>query len=98
VIWPLILPMLLIMLFIESPNGPIPVALSLFPLTSPVAMMTRLAAVSVPWWQLLVAVVLLVVTIVLIVRGVAGMFRAQTLLSGQPFSARRFYRALTGRA
>jgi ABC-2 type transport system permease protein len=97
VIWPLILPMLLIMLFIESPNGPIPLALSLFPLTSPVAMMTRLAAVNVPWWQLLVAVVLLVVTIVLIVRGVAGMFRAQTLLSGQPFSARRFYRALTGR-
>jgi ABC-2 type transport system permease protein len=97
VIWPLILPMLLIALFIESPNGLVPVLLSLFPLTSPVAMMTRLAAVSVPWWQLLVTVVLLVATVVLIVRGVAGMFRAQTLLSGQTFSARRFYRALAGR-
>ncbi len=97
VIWPLILPMLLITLFIESPNSPIPLLLSLFPLTSPVAMMTRLAAAIVPWWQLLLAVVLLVATVVLIVRGVAGVFRAQTLLSGQPFSARRFYRALAGR-
>jgi ABC-2 type transport system permease protein len=97
VIWPLILPMLLIMLFIESPNGPIPVVLSLFPLTSPVAMMTRLAAVNVPWWQLLVAVVLLLTTVMVIVRGVTGMFRAQTLLSGQPFSVRRFLGALAGR-
>lgn len=98
VIWPLILPMLLIMLFIESPNGPIPIAMSLFPLTSPVAMMTRLAAVNVPWWQLLVAVILLVATAILVVRGVARMFRAQTLLSGQPFSLRRFLRAFAGRA
>ena len=97
VIWPLILPMLLIMLFIESPNGTVPVVLSLFPLTSPVAMMTRLAAVNVPWWQRVVAVVLLLSTVVVILRGVAGMFRAQTLLSGQPFSVRRFLGALAGR-
>ena len=34
----------------------------------------------------------------LIIRAVAAMFHAQNLLSGQPFSAKRFFRALLGRA
>lgn len=97
VIWPLIIPMLLLVALIEKPNGALATGLSIFPLTAPVAMMTRLVATSVPWWQLLVAVLLLVGTAFLIVRAVAGMFHAQTMLSGQPFTAKRFLRALTGR-
>jgi ABC-2 type transport system permease protein len=97
VIWPLMIPMFLYVALLEYPHGALAVGLSLFPLTAPVAMMTRLAATTVPWWQLLLAVVILAATAVLVVRGVAGMFHAQTLLSGQPFSARRFFRALAGR-
>ncbi len=43
------------------------------------------------------AVALLAATVVLVVRAVAGMFRAQTLLSGQAFSVKRFWGALLGR-
>jgi ABC-2 type transport system permease protein len=97
VIFPLIVPIFLMNILIEAPNGNIATALSIFPLTAPVVMMTRLSSGGVPWWQPFVAVVLLILTVVLVVRAVAGMFRAQTILSGQPFNIRRFLLALVGR-
>lgn len=94
VIWPMVLTMMLIGALIEHPHGTLATALSLFPLTAPVAMMTRLAAGGVPSWQPVLAVVLLLFAALFIVRAVARMFRVQLLLSGQPFSAKRFARAL----
>jgi ABC-2 type transport system permease protein len=97
VIWPLLIPLFFFVALVEHPDEALATALSLFPLTAPVAMMTRLATGQVPWWQPAVAALLLGATAFLIVRAVAGMFRAQTLLSGQPFSTRRFLAALLGR-
>jgi ABC-2 type transport system permease protein len=98
VIFPLIIPIFLISILINEPNSILSVILSMFPLTSPVAMITRLAAGGVPFWQALLAAVLLAVTAVLVVRAVARMFRAQTILSGQPFSRKVFFNALLGKA
>ncbi len=98
VIMPLIIPLLFISVLIEDYNGPLATILSLFPLSAPVAMMTRLAAGNIPFWQPALAAALLAVTAALIVRAVANMFRAQTLLSGQAFNFRRFLAALVGRA
>jgi len=81
----------------EASHEVLPVALSLFPLTAPVVMIMRLAEGSVPAWQLLLSVGLMVVTAYLIVRAVAAMFRTQHLLTGQPFSFLRFFAALSGR-
>jgi ABC-2 type transport system permease protein len=97
VIFPLIVPMFLMNILIEAPHGPVSTALSLIPFTAPVVMMTRLSAGGVPWWQPPVAAVLLVFTVVLVVRAVSGMFRAQTILSGQPFNIRKFLLALVGK-
>jgi ABC-2 type transport system permease protein len=83
---------------LEDPHGRIATALSLFPLTSPILMIMRLTVGGVPLWQPLLAAVLLALTAILAVRAVARMFHAQNLLSGQSFSARRFYAALLGRA
>jgi ABC-2 type transport system permease protein len=98
VIWPLLIPLFLMVSLIEDSHGTIATVLSLFPLTAPVAMMTRLAVGDVPVWQPLLAVGLLLITISIILRAVARMFHAQTLLSGQPLSVRRFLGALLGRA
>ena len=98
IILPLIIPLLFSSIFMEDPNGAIATGLSLFPLTAPVAMMARLAAAGVPWWQPFVAAVLLAATAFIIVRAVAGMFRSQTLLSGQAFNLKVYFRALLGRA
>ncbi|MEW6503489.1 MAG: ABC transporter permease [Chloroflexota bacterium] len=98
VILPLIIPLMFISLLINRPDSPVALILSLFPLTSPVAMMTRLAAAAVPLWQLGLAAILQALAALLIIRLVSGMFRAQNLLSGQPFSLKVFLRALVGRA
>jgi ABC-2 type transport system permease protein len=81
----------------EASREALPVALSLFPLTAPVVMVMRLVEGSVPAWQLLLSVGLMVATAYLIVRAVAAIFRAQYLLSGQSFSLPRFFGALLGR-
>jgi ABC-2 type transport system permease protein len=95
---PLMVPLFLSSsVFMQAPNGAIATVLSLFPLSAPVAMMARLSAGGVAWWQPLLAAALLAVTAVLIVRLVAGMFRAQALLSGQAFNLKSYFRALAGR-
>jgi ABC-2 type transport system permease protein len=97
IILPLIVPLVFISGLVQNPNNGISVALSLIPLTSPVAMMTRISATQVPWWQLLLAIALLVATVYLVLRVVASLFRAQNLLSGQPLTIKRYLRALVGK-
>jgi ABC-2 type transport system permease protein len=93
----MIIPMFFMAALIQDPNGPISVGLSLFPLTAPVSMMTRLTAATVPIWQPLLAVGLMILTAILIIRSVAGLYRAQVLLSGQEFKTKLFFKALLGR-
>ena len=70
------------------------VFLSLFPFTSPVVMVMRLTDSIVPVWQLLVSLGLLFGSAYFMQRSAAAMFHAQNLLSGQPFSVRRYVRAM----
>ena len=97
IIMPMIVPMVFISQLIQTPNSSLTIFLSLFPLTSSVTMMTRLSAIEVPVWQLLVSLALLAGTAVFLVRAAAGMFRAQTLLSGSTFSTKVFFRTLLGK-
>lgn len=97
VIWPLLIPLFLIVPLIEHSTKALAVGLSLFPLTAPIAMMTRLAVGGVPPWQPPLASGLLGVTAILVIRAAAGAFRAQALLSGQPLTPARYYSALLRR-
>lgn len=81
---------------IENTNGLLMTALSIFPLTSPVSMIMRMTAGVVPLWQLILSIGLLLGTSPLVLRSVGNIFRAQMILSGQPFSVRRYYKALLG--
>ena len=96
-ILPMIVPLMVISSLVSDPNGTLAVVLSLFPLTAPVTMMTRLAAGQVPVWQPALAALLLVASAFLVIRAVAGMFRAQNLLSGQSFKLKFFFKELLGR-
>jgi ABC-2 type transport system permease protein len=91
---PMMIPLLTITVFMRYPNGVLATALSLFPLTAPVTMLTRLATVVVPPWQVILSLSLIIMTTYLILRLVARMFRAQVLLSGQPFNIQRLITAL----
>lgn len=93
-LWPLLIPMFFMPLMISNPNSALSTIVSLFPLSAPVAMLTRMAAGGVPWWQPPLAAVLMGLTAALVLRAVAGVFRAQILLSGQMFTVRRLLRLL----
>lgn len=82
ILLPLFIPLWMNNVFIQAPNGLAALILSLFPLTAPPSMMTRLAASGgVPLWQPILGVVLLAITAYLLVLLAARFFRADTLLS-----------------
>ena len=97
VIWPLLIPLFFMVSLIENTHGGLAIGLSIFPLTAPIAMMARLAVGGVAWWQPFVAAGLLVMTIMFVMRAVSRVFHAQTLLSGQPFSVKRYVGVFVGR-
>ena len=81
----------------DASDALLPIVLSMFPLTAPVLMVMRLVDSAVPWWHLLIAIVGTYLAAYLALRAAGDMFRAQNLLSGQPFSLRRYLRLMTGR-
>lgn len=91
--WLLVIPLMPTLmfgqLFVDQPQHPLTIGLSLFPFSSPSAMVTRLALGEVPLWQLLVSVTLLALTAALFIALAARFFRADNLLSQTPFSWRR---------
>ncbi|MBG0787669.1 MAG: ABC transporter permease, partial [Anaerolineaceae bacterium] len=97
IILPMLIPLTLISMIISTPNATLPLILSLFPFSAPVAMVTRMSVTSVPIWQILTAIGLMLVTIILLVRAVSGMFRAQVLLTGKKFSLGLYLRTLFGK-
>jgi ABC-2 type transport system permease protein len=98
VVIPLVIPLFFVSVLIDQPDSALAVALSLFPLTAPVTMMLRLAIVAVPPWQLAASVGLLALTAVWILRTVAGLFRAQLLLTGQKLTFKNVSRVVLGRS
>jgi ABC-2 type transport system permease protein len=89
-----VLPLMLSGLLIADPDGPVATALSLFPLSAPVAMQLRLVTGSVPLWQLVLSVGLLAAAAGLAVWGAARVFRAGMLSYGKRLSLRDTLRAL----
>ncbi len=79
---------------LNVPNGVLATTISLFPLTSPVSMIMRMTVGGVPFWQLALSLGLLAISVALALRAVGKVFRTQMILSGQPFTVRRYLRAL----
>lgn len=97
IIIPLIIPLLLLNIIVNDPNGSLSMFLSLFPLTAPVAMMARLSVVAVPIWQIILSAIILAISAFFAVKAIAGMFRAQTLITNQEFKFGFFIKALMGK-
>jgi ABC-2 type transport system permease protein len=93
VLLPLMIPLWLNSVFMEEPNGELATFLSLFPLTAPLAMVTRLAAGGVPLWQPVAGVLALACTAYGFVLLSARLFRADTMLSSASLSLKRVVQA-----
>ena len=93
---PLLTPVWLNAVFTQQPHGLLATILSLFPLTAPTAMVARLAAGGVPFWQAAVSLIGLAVTAYFFVILAARFFRADTLLSSRSLSWGRLIREVRG--
>lgn len=83
IILPAMIPFYLAVTFINTPNAPLPVVLSLIPITSPLAMTLRASITEVPLGELLLSMALLGSAIIALVWLAARLFRVSLLLSGQ---------------
>lgn len=96
-ILPLLIPIMLNSAFSEDPDGALATVLSLFPLTSPTSMPTRLTAGAPPAWQVVLSLALLLITTLGFILLSARLFRADTLLSEATLNWRRIKKELAGR-
>ncbi len=80
---PAALPLYFISLFSSAPDGPIPTVMSIFPLTAPIAMTSRLVIANVPVWQVALSLGLLALTGIGIMWLAGRAFRVNLLLAGQ---------------
>jgi ABC-2 type transport system permease protein len=102
-IFPVILPLMLAIYVgffsvFSNPNGPIAVAFSLFPLTSPIVMLMRLpwgiGEGGVPVWQLISSILILIGTFIGIVYVAAKIYRVGILMYGKKPSYKELYKWL----
>jgi len=66
----------------QNPDGPLAFWTSIIPFTSPIVMMVRIPF-GVPWWQMLLSIVLLVLTVILIIKLTAKIYRVGILMYGK---------------
>ena len=93
-----VIPLIFTTAFVSDPGSPLVVALALFPLTAPAAMLQVVAVAPEPPWPLIGAsLVSLGVFAVVATLAAARVFRATLLLYGSRPSVRRIVEAITAR-
>jgi len=92
VIFMLMIPMLSTFFFVQHPDAPAAVALSLVPVFAPMLMFMRITVLSPPAWQILLSVALLLGAIWVMFRVAAKVFRIGTLMYGKRPAIREIWR------
>lgn len=87
-------PIYLLGVIFSNPEGPLAVALTLFPLTSPSIALLRSVFFEVPTWQMVAAVLILLASLLLTIWLVTRLFRAAMLNYGKLLRPREIWRAL----
>ena len=87
-------PQFFIPVFFIAPNGPIAVALSLFPLSAPLALLLRYAAAPVPIWQVILAMAVLAASVVGALWLASRVFRIGMLEYGRRVSLKTVWEGL----
>jgi ABC-2 type transport system permease protein len=77
------LPLLFFGVIIFDPNGVLAVILSLFPLTAPLALLLRYGMTSIPAWQIVTAITLIILSIIGAIWLASKVFRIGMLRYGQ---------------
>jgi ABC-2 type transport system permease protein len=90
---PLILSVVMAQLIITDPNGPVAFWMSMFPLTSPIIMMLRIPF-GVPYWEILVSGILLVLGFIFTTWIAAKIYRTGILMYGKKVNYKELWKWL----
>ena len=91
---PVLLPYWFTYLIMTNPNGPLPIAMSFFPLTAPVTLTMRMGFANIPAWQVVLNIAILVASAVGALWLAGRTFRLGMLRYGQRLS----WREIIGRS
>jgi len=89
---PMIIPILVLMFIVQSPNSPLAVVLSLIPPFTPMVMLARIILLEPPAWQVALSIALLAVSIYWAISFSARVFRVGILMYGKRPSLREIVR------
>ena len=85
--FPLVMPLVLATMFspavLSRPDSTLSVVLSFIPLFTPLIMLLRIVALTPPWWQIALSIVLMLVTIAAINTAAARIYRVGILMYGK---------------
>ena len=81
--FPAIAPMLFMQVLITEPDGKLSMFFSMFPLTSPIAMLIRMGVSDVPAYQIAVSLIILMVSVYFVIITSARLFRVGLLMYGK---------------
>jgi ABC-2 type transport system permease protein len=93
-----VIPLILMSAFLMDPDAPVPVFLSLFPFTAPMAMLLRLMLGAVSPLELIISFGLMFLTTMVVVWMSARVFRWAMLLYGKRLTPRELWRVIRGHA
>ncbi|NJD53302.1 MAG: ABC transporter permease [Candidatus Methanoperedens sp.] len=88
------MPLIISRFIIESPGSIFSTFMSYFPLTSPVTMMIRLSAGEIQFYELMISLIILTVSILIIIELSVRIFRASLLIYGKKPSIREIVKYL----
>ncbi len=89
-----VIPMLLLQVVMQNPNGSLAVVFSLIPVFTPIMMFVRIALGNPPLWQIILSLILLGGTVVLMAKVTGKLFRLSILSFGKSPSWRQVLRML----
>jgi ABC-2 type transport system permease protein len=80
---PIWIPYILVSVFIQNPNSPLAIAMSIFPLTAPMSIAMRVGFTTIPSWQVFTSIALLVFSAIGAIWLAGRVFRLGMLRYGQ---------------
>lgn len=89
---PMIIPILVLMFIVQSPNSLLSVILSLIPFFAPMVMLARIILLEPPVWQIVLSIALLLASIYASIAFSARVFRVGILMYGKRPSIRELIR------
>jgi ABC-2 type transport system permease protein len=77
------IPLITVWFVMRDPSSPLAVLLSLIPFFAPTLMMLRIVAISPPAWQVLLAILLMILTLIIAIWVAAKVYRVGILMYGK---------------